>query len=88
MKADFQEMKTLVLSCVAASAKPARHSSVTLADDFDLVREGALDSLGFIKLISELEKRLGIQIDFDGMDSEQVTVLGPLCRHIASLRAR
>ena len=81
-------MRTLVLSCLAASTKSARQSSATLADDFDLVAEGMLDSLGFVKLIGELEKRLGIDIDFDGMDSDQVTVLGPLCRHIAALRTR
>ena len=88
MTPEIQEMRTLVLSCVAASTKSARQSSATLSDDFDLVQEGVLDSLGFIKLINELEKRLAIQIDFEGMDSEHVTVLGPLCRHIAALKTR
>jgi acyl carrier protein len=88
MTADIQEMRTLVLACVAASTRSATPFSATLADDFDLVGEGVLDSLGFITLIAELEKRLNIHIDFDGMESERVTVLGPLCRHIAALRAR
>jgi acyl carrier protein len=88
MSAGIHETRTLILSCVATLTKSAVTSNGALADDFDLVAEGVLDSLGFIKLIAELEKRLSIQIDFDAIDSEHVTVLGPLSRYIAALRTR
>ena len=87
MTVDTEELKAVVLACIEASTQTGRQSSA-IADDSDLVAEGVLDSLGFIKLIAELENRLGIRIEFDGLDPEHVTVLGPLCRHIAALQTR
>ena len=36
-----------------------------------------IDSLGFIELIAAIEDELGIELDFDGLDPEEITVLGP-----------
>jgi acyl carrier protein len=54
------------------------------AEDFDLRRDGAIDSLGFIRLISELEARTGRQIDLADLEPEKLTRLDALAAHIAS----
>ena len=54
-----------------------------LHDDVDLRDEGIIDSLGFVELISELEVRLGAPIDLSDLDSEYLTNVGALSRHIA-----
>jgi len=53
-----------------------------IRDDFDLLTEGVIDSLGLIELIANIEKHLGIEVDFEDLDPENLTVVGPFCRYI------
>jgi acyl carrier protein len=74
------EVRSLILSI----ARPALEGSPAgdPADDFDLRAGGLIDSLGFIELIAAIEDELGIELDFDHLDPEEITVLGPLSRHV------
>jgi acyl carrier protein len=54
-----------------------------VADDFDLREAGVVDSLGFLELVTALEDQLGIELDFEALDPEQLTTVGPLVRHVA-----
>ncbi len=74
------EVRALILSIAgpALAAGPVEERS----DDFDLRAGGMIDSLGFIELIAAVEDELRIEIDFDDLDPEQITVLGPLSRHL------
>ena len=56
----------------------------SVPDDFDLRRDGAVDSLRFIQLLAYLEARTGTAIDFSDVDPEQLTNLEVLSRHIAA----
>ena len=58
-----------------------------LPDNLDMRVEGLVDSLGFMQLIADLEERLGFQIDFEDLDPAELTLVGPLSRHIAGKRA-
>ena len=58
-------------------------STVALGDDLDLRRDGLVDSLGFVQLLTALETRLGHPIDLSDLDPDQLTKIGPLARHIA-----
>jgi acyl carrier protein len=53
-------------------------------EDFDLRRDGAIDSLGFIRLIADLETRTGRPIDLADLEPERLTQLNDLAAHIAS----
>lgn len=55
----------------------------TVSDNFDMLAEGVIDSLGFLELIVELESRLGVEIDLSDMNPEQLARVGPLSRYIA-----
>jgi acyl carrier protein len=56
--------------------------------DLDLRGSGLIDSLGFVEVIVQLEEQLGIEIDLEEMDPEQITVLDPLATHIAARAKR
>ena len=78
------EVRALVLAecseaLAAVSADPA-----TLPDDFDLRAQGVIDSLGFLELVTGLEAKLGVEIDFEAMDPAELTVVGPLARFVAA----
>ena len=76
------EVKALILSCCEAGRSASRLPR-DLPEEFDLRAEGVVDSLGFIELLSELEARLGRQIDFADLDPDDLTRFGSLARHIA-----
>ncbi len=52
-------------------------------DDFDLMERGIIDSLGLIELIADVDSTFGIAVDFEEMDPEQLTVIGPFCVYVA-----
>jgi acyl carrier protein len=54
-----------------------------LADDFDFLLNGVIDSFGILEMISAIEKEFRIQLDLATLDAEQVTILGPLSCYVA-----
>ena len=54
-----------------------------LADDFDFLLSGVIDSFGILEMISAIEKEFDIELDLEALDAEQITVLGPLSRYVA-----
>ena len=68
-----------------------RHESLLLVqgltpndvpDDFDLREHGMIDSFGVLELIGAIEEQFGITIDFEDLDPEEMTVVGPLSRYV------
>lgn len=54
------------------------------ADDLDLRASGAIDSLGFVELVVELEETFGVELELEDLDPETLTVLGPLSGHVGA----
>ena len=81
------DVKALILSRLDRSLFPAGVAGDAIPDDFDLRGEGIVDSLGFVQLMTDLETQLDFEIDLAELDPEQLTVIGPLSRHIADLAA-
>jgi acyl carrier protein len=79
-----RDIRTHILTFVGRTRPAAGLNSQLVSDDFDLRRDGAIDSLGFVRLIAELEGRSGKTIDLSDLDPEKLTVLGALASHIAS----
>lgn len=55
-----------------------------VADDFDLLSSGTIDSLGLLELIGAIEDFLGVPITFEELDPEDLGVIGPFSRYIAA----
>jgi acyl carrier protein len=70
-------LRETVLALIAQRAARLGMSTDELTDDLDLLRSGLLDSLGFVDLIVDLEKRVGKEVDLiAAMDRPGGTTLG------------
>jgi acyl carrier protein len=54
-----------------------------LPDDCDLMLAGMIDSMGILELLTALNEHFGVEIDFEGLEPESMTVVGPLCRFVS-----
>jgi acyl carrier protein len=64
----------LAVSGIDVAAPPA---------DLDLRACGAIDSLGFIELVTELEEAFGVELELEDIDPERLTMLEPLAAAVA-----
>ena len=54
-----------------------------LADDFDFLLNGVIDSFGILEMIISIEQEFQIELDLAALDAEEITILGPLSRYVA-----
>jgi acyl carrier protein len=73
----------LVEPLAALDLEPA-----AVPDDFDLLHEGVIDSLGLLEMIAAVEDEFGIEIDFEQLAADELTVLGPFCRYVERVGRR
>ena len=85
---DAERVKSLIASILEPRLVVQGSRTITLTDDLDLRDEGIIDSFGFVQLIIELEARLGLGIDLSDLDTEDLTKVGALARHIAAFSSR
>lgn len=76
------EVRRFVISELHASFKENGVDVAAVADDFDLMKMGVIDSIGLINLLGSIDDRFGIEVDYEDMDTDDITVIGPLCRYI------
>ena len=65
-----------------------REVPTDLPDDCDLLLSGYVDSLGLLELMTAIQDYFGREIDFDELDAEQMTIVGPLKRFVAEKLAK
>ena len=55
----------------------------SLSEDCDLLLSGIIDSIGLLELVGAIHEFVGAEIDFEALDPEQMTIVGPLCRFVS-----
>jgi acyl carrier protein len=50
-----------------------------LPDEYDVLLAGVLDSLGFVEMMMAAGEHFVGEIDFESLDPEKMTIVGPLC---------
>jgi aryl carrier-like protein len=60
-----------------------RGSCEDLPEGCDLLLSGMIDSLGLLELLEALREFSGSDIDFEALDPEEMTIVGPLCRFVS-----
>lgn len=58
-----------------------------LPENCDLLLSGMIDSIGLLELVTALQGFAGRAIDFDILDPEEMTIVGPLCRFVSEQTA-
>lgn len=76
------EVREFIVSHLANSFKENNLVERDITDDFDLKDRGIIDSIGYLQLIAAIEEHFGIEIDFDDMNAENLTVIGSMSRYI------
>jgi acyl carrier protein len=82
-----EDVRAYIIGRVAEGLEAKRLEPADVTDDFDLLTEGVIDSFGFVELMLELEERCGVSIDFDGIDADSLTRIGPLSRYVEAAGA-
>jgi acyl carrier protein len=59
-----------------------------LSDDCDLLLSGVIDSLGLLELVTAVNEHYGREIDFEDLDPDQMTIVGPFCDFVAGRMAK
>jgi acyl carrier protein len=77
-----QEVRSLIIDHLRGAIIDAGSNPTALSDDFDLLTEGVLDSIGVVELFSTIEKRFGITLDLANLDPESLTIVGPLSKYV------
>jgi len=49
---------------------------------FDLLLEGVIDSFGVVELVLMLEQRFEVEFDFDELEADDMTRIGPLTKYV------
>ncbi len=65
-----------------------REGPLHLSDDSDILAMGLVDSLDLLELMSAIAEYCGSDIDFEQLDPEDMTVVGPLCRFVSEQMTR
>jgi acyl carrier protein len=78
-----EAVRRFLLMWYAEQLKAKYRSSLEIPDTFDLLLEGIVDSLGILEMVSAVEREFGVELDMEGLEAEQITVLGPFARYVA-----
>ncbi len=62
----------------------AQYGAEDLPDETDLLLDGHIDSLGLLNLVGFLQERFGEAIDFEEIEPDDMTIVGPICRFVAA----
>jgi acyl carrier protein len=83
-RVDSEGLKSFVRNYVAERlAAQGRDVPGELGDDCDLLLSGVVDSLGMLELMTAVQDYCDQEIDFELLDPELMTVVGPLCDFVA-----
>jgi acyl carrier protein len=83
------DVRRFILAHLAEQLRVQGRSLPTdLPDDYDLMLSGLIDSLDLLELMTALAEHCGGEIDFEAIDPDQMTILGPLSRFVAEEAAR
>ena len=65
-------------------AASGRDECRNLSEDCDLLLSGMIDSIGLLDLVAALQDFAGRELDFEILDPEEMTIVGPLCRFVSN----
>ncbi|HYI38520.1 MAG TPA: acyl carrier protein [Thermoleophilaceae bacterium] len=86
-KVSTEEIRSFVLQELDEPLRALGHEPGELPDEFDLHESGVIDSFGILELITALEDRFSLEIDYENLDPEELTKVGPFARYVSQQTA-
>ncbi len=80
-------IKTHIIEFIKSKMSEEELNDVVSKGDFDLIASGLISSLEFMELISSIEEKHGIQIDFEEFDPASYTSINGLASLAATQRS-
>lgn len=77
----LEKIKTLIIQVTEDES-----AADNLDSETDLITDTAIDSLQFVNLILALEDEYDLEIDFDNLDIEEISIVGKLIDYIKENR--
>lgn len=81
------DVRAFVLETLAPRLSELGLEPNAVPDDFDLLAGDVVDSLGLLELLTGLEERFGVELDFEDAEPEEITRLDAICRRVSSQSA-
>jgi acyl carrier protein len=82
------QVRAFVLESLADAFAENGIDAATVGDDFDLLTSGVIDSFGILELIADINEHFDIEIDFEELDPEGLTILGQFSDYVARTAAQ
>jgi acyl carrier protein len=82
------EIRSFITQTLADKLAARGLSPESLPDDFDLLAEGVIDSMGILEVVQGIQDKFDLSIDLEGMAPEKLTLIGPLAQYVAANAAR
>lgn len=76
------QARELILAHVVEELVAKGLTPSEVPEDYDLLLEGVIDSFGVVELVVMLEREFGFEFDFDELDAEDITRVGPLTAYV------
>ena len=81
------DVRAFVVADLADALTENGIDPATVGDDFDLLTSGVIDSFGILELIADVNEHFGIEIDFEELDPEGLTIVGQFSAYVARMAA-
>ena len=80
--ATAQEVRSVIINHFHDAIAQAGFDPAAVCDDFDMLTQGVIDSIGVVELIAAIEKQFGMTLDLANLDPESLTIVGPLSKFV------
>jgi acyl carrier protein len=80
------DVKKAIHEFLANNSTYGKEVLTKLTDDIDLFNSGLINSIGYIELISSLEKQFAVEFDFENTNPEEYATVRGIVDYIAAGR--
>jgi acyl carrier protein len=84
METTADDVQQFILGRVDDPLQAKGLASAEVPASLDLLLEGVIDSFGIVELIGALEEQYGVEFDFDELEPDDLTRIGPLSSYVAA----
>jgi acyl carrier protein len=85
---DREKVKEFIIEYLSRKNAEMISLEDSINDDFDFFQAGIIDSMGLLEMINAMEDRFSINVDFEQMDPNLFTILGPFCHYVSENAAK